>query len=139
MNVKTHNLKNIEKNIDFLKKLKNKKSQKNILKNCTNKNMQAICECITPKNILLMKKRNLINKKALKSLKQHKKYLSLLLQKKTLKTRKEILKQNGGFLPFLIPIAIKVATMASLAAKAAGAVATGVSIAKAIKNRKPKK
>jgi hypothetical protein len=94
------------KHIDFLTLLgdsKNKKRRNALIDIATNGEIDSISECIL--NILQGKVP--LKPFQTKKLQKIKKYLRLLASKKcSIKNRKKILKQKGGFLGALIPVAI---------------------------------
>ena len=94
------------KNRDFLNLLNQTKNstKRKVLIDIANKgNLEAVCQCV--RNVL---KGNIkLNDNQFNKLKRYKKVLRLLSKKQTSqKKKKNILKQHGGFLRFLIPAII---------------------------------
>lgn len=96
----------IKKNIDLIKVIscsKNKKKLRNTIIQCGSRDLiQSICECILNSlngNITL-------GHEDIKKLEKYKKPLRKLLKNISLKTKKKILIQNGGFLQILLPSVI---------------------------------
>lgn len=98
----------VENNLENLKKLSccNKKTRDKIIKYCKKDLIQAINECIYNTligNIQL--DQNIKNK-----LTRHKYCLRKIINNKTIKKKKELILQNGGFLQSLLPSAIVLIT-----------------------------
>lgn len=97
----THNLSNIERNLELLQiisKCKNK--YRNALIKMGDKELiSAICECVD--NMLQGNVKIDDNTKAI--LHKYRHTLRKIVQKSTLKSKKKILTQQGGFLPVLLP------------------------------------
>ena len=98
-------VKNILENESFLKLLtkSNKKLRNSIIDGSNKALITVICDCIYN---TLNGKVNLSNDEKL-HLSKHKRYLRQMISKNTLKKKKHILKQHGGFLQFLIPAIIE--------------------------------
>ncbi len=99
-----HTLKNINDQQDLLKALGHckLKIRKAILNNADKDLVDAICQCVF--NLL---QGNLDLTQAQKTeLNKYRHTLRKLVQKSSLKTKKKILSQHGGFLQYLIPAAI---------------------------------
>jgi len=90
--------------LTLLAKTKDKKRRNKLIDAGDNNEIRAISECIM--NII---QGNVpITKSQLKQLKQHKNVLRSLSKKcYSMKRKKIILKQKGGFLPALLPMALK--------------------------------
>ena len=97
-------LENIKNQQDMLRVLANCKSKlrKAILNNADKELVDAICQCVF--NILQGNVK--LNTKETHKLKSYRTALRKLVDKSSLKTKKKILVQKGGFLQFLIPAAI---------------------------------
>ena len=97
-------IENLKSQLDLLKILARPKSKyrKLIIQSADKKLVQAICECIH--NVL---KGNInISESEKKRLKSYRSVLHELIKKSTLKTKKKILIQRGGFLEVLLPAVI---------------------------------
>ena len=98
------------KHKDFLTLLGNSKQRKRrnaLIELGTNEEIDSISECIL--NILQGKVK--LKSQEIKKLQKIKQYLRLLANKKcSIKKRKTLLKQKGGFLAALIPLAISAVT-----------------------------
>ena len=102
--VKQRELDNIKKQEDLLKSLTHCKFKirKAILKNADKDLVDAICQCVY--NLL---NGNLhLSTTEKEKLTKYRHALRKLVQKSTLKQKKKILVQQGGFLEYLIPAAI---------------------------------
>ena len=80
-----------------------KKLRNAIFKNCDKEFIYAICECI----LNIVNGNITINKENYNKLKPFKNIFKKLLNKSSLKSKKKILIQKGGFLQFLIPALIE--------------------------------
>lgn len=91
----------IKKNIDYLNILSccNTKMRKSVIANGSKELIDSICECVLNLLVGNVKFQDDLKKKLYK----HKKPLRKLLQKVSLKDKKKILIQNGGFLLILLP------------------------------------
>lgn len=96
--------KNIESQKDILRSLvSSKKSiRTGILKNGDKKLVQAICECCYN----LLQGTLILNNEQKTELSKFKHSFRKLIEKSSLKTKKKILSQHGGFLPYLLPLVL---------------------------------
>ena len=95
-------LEDIKEQFELIKLLSNKKYRKPIIAHADKKLVKAICEIIY--NVL---KNNINLSPTYKSkLQKYKKALRCMCEKSSLKNKKTILKQRGGFLQFLIPAVV---------------------------------
>ena len=92
----------VHSQIDLLKVLAINKYRKAILLNADKKLVEAICQTIH--NVLVGNIN--ITASDRERLKKFRKTLHQLLEKSSLKTKKKILVQRGGFLQFLIPAVV---------------------------------
>ena len=92
----------VNSQIDLLKVLANKKYRKAVILHADKKLIQAICESV---HNVLVGNINISEIERTK-LKKFRKTLHKLLEKSSLKTKKKILIQRGGFLQFLIPAVV---------------------------------
>ncbi len=101
-------MKNIEKHLHHLHLIGQckPKIRKLILKNADKNFIKAICECIYN----FINGNVVANDATVNKLKKHKKTIRKILTSKGVKNKKEILIQNGGFLPLLIPTILQVVT-----------------------------
>jgi uncharacterized protein YlxP (DUF503 family) len=90
--------------LTLLSKTKEKKRRNKLIDVASNNEIRAISECIM--NII---QGNVpISKTQLQHLKQHKNVLRSISSKcHSMKRKRTILKQKGGFLPAIIPVALK--------------------------------
>ena len=97
------------RNISFLRLLasSNRKRRKQLIQIASTGEIVAVCECID--NLLLGNiPLSLKNKEYFK---KHKKHLRYLIQQKVPSSKKrEVLQQRGGFLSFLLPLALSILT-----------------------------
>jgi hypothetical protein len=95
-------LDNLKSQIDIIKVLGNPKYRKAILAHADKRLITSLCELIY--NVL---KNNInISEQNRAKLLKHRKFLRELCEKSSLKAKKKILIQKGGFLQFLIPAVI---------------------------------
>jgi hypothetical protein len=95
------NFSNIESELEVLKLISKCKDKYRsaILKNADKKLINAICECV-----FNMLKGNLkVDENTKANLYKYKNILRKLVQKSSLKTKRKILQQKGGFLQVLLP------------------------------------
>lgn len=90
--------------LNLLSKSKDKNRRNKLIDAANNNEIRAISECVM--NII---EGNVhISKPQLKQLKQHKKVLRLIAKRcSSTKQKRSALKQKGGFLPALLPMALK--------------------------------
>ena len=100
--MKSSSLNNISEQLPMLKALSccSENMRKSILKKADRKLVQAICECC------FNAKREQLSAVDLIKLSKYKKSINKLTEKSNLKTKRNILVQQGGFLNILLPAVI---------------------------------
>ena len=99
-------MKNIFNNIDFLNMIAKSKKPMRIamIKNASKDQINCVCECIL--NTLIGNVKLKQDKKD--EIKRFKKPMRKLLKKNSIKIKKNLIIQNGGFLPALIPTILSI-------------------------------